>query len=54
EDAEVWTFLHNVVTSLGMEGMSSDESGENDMDSAFLTRTMPWQREVKREFKIID
>jgi hypothetical protein len=56
EDLEVWEFLHDVLQTLGEDGMSSDES---DIDTrtgteVYYNKKMPWRRDVAREMKIID
>jgi hypothetical protein len=54
DDALAWEFLNQVVTTLGSDGMSSDESGQEDMEPVFFTRAMPWRRDIAKELKIID
>lgn len=53
-DAPVWKFLLDIVTLLGSDGMSSDESGDENMEMVFHTRMMPWRRNITREVDIID
>ncbi|KAF9236395.1 hypothetical protein BU15DRAFT_63992 [Melanogaster broomeanus] len=54
DDALAWEFLNQVITTLGSDGMSSDESGQEDMEPVFFTRVMPWRRDIAKELKIID
>ncbi|KAG9315639.1 hypothetical protein JVU11DRAFT_3281 [Chiua virens] len=54
DDAAVWAFLLDVVSTLGSDGTSSDESGDEDMEIAFHNHGMPWRRDIKRELNIID
>ncbi|KAG8219713.1 hypothetical protein J3R82DRAFT_675 [Butyriboletus roseoflavus] len=54
EDACAWRFLHDIVKMLGTDGMSSEESGEDDMESVFFTSVMPWQRDIARELRLIN
>ncbi|KAG6373934.1 hypothetical protein JVT61DRAFT_6096 [Boletus reticuloceps] len=54
EDMCAWRFLYGVVRTLGSDGMSSDESGEDDMELIFFTSLMPWQRDMAKELRIID
>jgi hypothetical protein len=54
EDTHAWRFLCGVVQTLGSDGMSSDESGVDDMEPIFFTSLVPWRRDMGRELKIID
>ncbi|KAG8212870.1 hypothetical protein J3R82DRAFT_11198, partial [Butyriboletus roseoflavus] len=54
EDARAWRFLHDTVKTLGTDGMSSEESGKDDMEPVFFTSVMPWQRDIARELRLID
>ncbi|KAF9233650.1 hypothetical protein BU15DRAFT_66404 [Melanogaster broomeanus] len=54
DDVLAWEFLNQVITTLGSDRMSSDESGQEDMEPVFFTRAMPWRRDITKELKIID
>ncbi|KAG6370128.1 hypothetical protein JVT61DRAFT_12428 [Boletus reticuloceps] len=54
DDASVWKFLFDLVSALGSDGMSSDESGDKDMETVFHTHVMPWRRDLKKDLNIID
>ncbi|KAG6372665.1 hypothetical protein JVT61DRAFT_7421 [Boletus reticuloceps] len=54
KDTCAWRFLYSVVRTLGSDGMSSDESGEDDMEPIFFTSLMPWRRDMAKELRIID
>ena len=43
-----------MVTTLGVDGMSSEESDEEDFTSVFCVRMMPWRRDLSHELQIID
>ena len=55
EDLAIWEWLQELVCSLGVDGMSSDES-EDDDDTEILYRvkSMPWRRDIRKELDIID
>jgi hypothetical protein len=53
EDLDAWEFLHDVLQTLGEDGMSSDES---DIDTrtgteVYYNKKMPWRRDVAREIE---
>jgi hypothetical protein len=54
EEARTWEFLRDVVAMLGTDGMSSDDSGDEDMAPVFRTRAMPWRKNIQHELDIID
>ncbi|KAL4064026.1 hypothetical protein J3A83DRAFT_4191425 [Scleroderma citrinum] len=55
-DAEgvVWKWLSNMVMKLGADGMSSEESDEEDLTPMFHIKRMPWRWELSHELHIID
>ena len=65
-DEPAWTWLMEVLDTLGPDGMSSDksegEADEDHSDEAVLNRTaftfrvkrMPWRRDITKELEIID
>ncbi|KIJ09711.1 hypothetical protein PAXINDRAFT_17207 [Paxillus involutus ATCC 200175] len=54
EEVRTWEFLRDVVAMLGTDGMSSDDSGDEDMAPVFCTRAMPWRKNIQHELDIID
>ncbi|KIM55528.1 hypothetical protein SCLCIDRAFT_30313 [Scleroderma citrinum Foug A] len=50
----VWKWLSDMVTTLGVDGMSSEESDEEDFTSVFHVRMMPWRQDLSHELQIID
>jgi hypothetical protein len=52
---DLWTWLGNVLEELGQEGMSSDESDvENETETIYRPKTMPWRRKMDKELDLID
>lgn len=54
KEARTWEFLRDVVETLGTDGMSSDDSGLEDMAPILHTRAMPWRKNIQHELDIID
>lgn len=56
EDVDTWKFVHRVLTTLGSEGMSSDES-EVDTETSrtmYHVRVPAWRRDVDKFMDFID
>lgn len=53
-EGAVWKWLSEVVKELGPDGMSSDESDEEDLMPVFRVKPMPWRRDISKELQIID
>ena len=53
-DAVAWQFLSNVITTLGSDGMSSEDSEGEDTEPIFCTHILPWRRDIVKELNIID
>ena len=54
-DANIWRWLVDVLERLGENGMSSDESGvENEIETIYHIKMMPWRRNIVTELQIID
>jgi hypothetical protein len=55
-EAPIWTWLLNLVETLGPDGMSSEESevGEDDINSVYRVKVLPWRRNIERELSLID
>jgi len=52
---EVWNFLHQLVSMLHQEGMSSDESGEENGHIVYWVKTRQWRSaELIRFLHMID
>ena len=55
DDLRIWKWLLRLVETLGAEGMSSDESNdENDTELVFRVKKLPWRRNVTKEMGLID
>ena len=54
DDALAWRFLNNVITTLGSDGMSSEDSEGEDTEPIFCTHILPWRRDIVKELNIID
>ena len=54
DDVVAWRFLNNVITTLGSDGMSSEDSEGEDTEPIFCTHILPWRRDIIKELNIID
>ncbi|KAI6031653.1 hypothetical protein BKA83DRAFT_4122219 [Pisolithus microcarpus] len=54
DDVVAWRFLNSLITTLGSDGMSSEDSDGEDTEAIFCTRTLPWRRDIVRELQIVD
>ncbi|KAI6145328.1 hypothetical protein EDD17DRAFT_1442534, partial [Pisolithus thermaeus] len=54
DDVVAWRFLHSVITKLGSDGMSSEDSDGEDTETIFCTHTLPWRRDIIKELNLID
>ncbi|KAI6012943.1 hypothetical protein PISMIDRAFT_24750 [Pisolithus microcarpus 441] len=54
DDIVAWWFLNSLITTLGSDGMSSEDSDGEDTEAIFCTRTLLWRRDIVRELQIID
>jgi hypothetical protein len=51
----VWKWLHDMIETLGCDGMSSEESSvEDEINMVYKVKAMPWRRDIDEELKIID
>ncbi|KAI6102098.1 hypothetical protein F5141DRAFT_1065614 [Pisolithus sp. B1] len=48
-DKEVWQWLSDIVDHLGTDGMSSEDSEEEDTQTIFQVCGVPWRREIDKE-----
>ena len=55
-DLVAWEWLLYVITTLGNNGMSDDESDAEDGSYiyCFRTKKMPWRRDITKELRVID
>ncbi|KAI6141535.1 hypothetical protein EDD17DRAFT_1457740, partial [Pisolithus thermaeus] len=54
DDIVAWRFLHSVITKLGSDGMSSEDSDSEDTETIFCTHMLPWRRDIVKELNLID
>ncbi|KAI6017356.1 hypothetical protein BKA83DRAFT_4029954, partial [Pisolithus microcarpus] len=54
DDIVAWRFLNSLITTLGSDGMSSEDSNGEDTEAIFCTRMLPWRRDIVRELQIVD
>ncbi|KAI6126527.1 hypothetical protein F5141DRAFT_1209787 [Pisolithus sp. B1] len=54
DDIVAWWFLHSVITKLGSDGMSSEDSDGEDTKTIFCMHTLPWRRDIVKELNLID
>ena len=54
DDTLAWRFLNNVITTLGSDGMNSEDSEGEDTEPIFCTHILPWRRDIVKELNIID
>ncbi|KAI5995372.1 hypothetical protein EDC04DRAFT_2585874, partial [Pisolithus marmoratus] len=48
-DVELWQWLSDIIDYLGTDGMSSDNSEEEDMQTIFQVCSMPWRHDIDKE-----
>jgi hypothetical protein len=54
-DLRIWKWLLKLVKQLGPEGMSSEESDDqNDTEVVFRVKRLPWRRDITKELSLID
>jgi hypothetical protein len=53
-DLEVWKWLKSLMSTLGDEGMSSDESSTEDHWQVFVAKLMAWRRDCRDYMDIMD
>jgi hypothetical protein len=56
DDINLWKWLKKVLTTYGVDGMSSDDSVYDDhtMKKSYKTRSVPWRRNIDKELEILD
>src|ERR1700722_7543818 len=55
DDVPVYEWLQDVVTRLGNDGMSSDESDVDEWGrTVYAVKQLPWRRNIDKELDIID
>ncbi|KAI6135240.1 hypothetical protein EDD17DRAFT_1771942 [Pisolithus thermaeus] len=54
KDKDVWQWLSKVVDHLGNDGMSLEDSEEEDMQTIFRVHGMPWRCDIDKELQFID
>lgn len=54
DDIEVWKWLKSLMSTLGEEGMSSDESSTEDHRQVFVAKSMAWRRDCRDYMDIMD
>ncbi|KAI5986063.1 hypothetical protein EDC04DRAFT_2913529 [Pisolithus marmoratus] len=54
KDVELWQWLSDVIDHPGTDGMSSEDSEEEDMQTVFRVHSMPWRRDINKELRFID
>lgn len=53
-DLAIWRWLGTVVEKLGTDGMSSDESSTEGVETVYRVKKMAWRREIEASLDIID
>ncbi|KAI6136000.1 hypothetical protein F5141DRAFT_1208368 [Pisolithus sp. B1] len=54
KDKDVWQWLSKVIDHLGNDGMSSEDSEEEDMQTIFQVHGMLWRHDINKELQFID
>jgi hypothetical protein len=54
EDVPLWEWLHEVLERLGADGMSSEESAVEGLETVFRVKILDWRRDMTKELNIID
>jgi hypothetical protein len=53
-EAQAYEFLRDIVTKLGVEGMSEDETDDESTQAVLKVRPLYWRRNLEVEFQLID
>jgi hypothetical protein len=53
-DLASWKWLSAVVDRLGTDGMSSDDSSMEGVETVYRVKNMAWRRDINRYLDIID
>jgi hypothetical protein len=54
-DVANWEWLKSVIVELGWDGMSSEESeNEDDIETVYRPKILPWRRDMENELELID
>jgi len=55
EDLAGWKYIKDILLRLGTDGMSSDETGVADRQTAYYVKIIPWRREqVNKVMEILE
>ncbi|KAI6126693.1 hypothetical protein F5141DRAFT_969736, partial [Pisolithus sp. B1] len=54
DDLVAWQFLSSIITTLGGDGMSSEDSDGEGTETVYFTRSLPWRRDIIKELNLID
>ncbi|KAI6116548.1 hypothetical protein EDD17DRAFT_1443094, partial [Pisolithus thermaeus] len=53
-DLVAWQFLSSIITTLGGDGMSSEDSDGEGTETVYVTCSLPWRRDIIKELNLID
>ena len=53
-DVAVWRFLEKVLDLLGHDGMSSEDTCDDLLETVFRVKVLEWQRPMDEHMEIID
>src|ERR1700722_4167495 len=53
-DLEVWKWFTSILEYLGPDGMSSDESSMEGVETVYRVKRLPWRRDIAGYMDIID
>jgi hypothetical protein len=54
DDLPLWEWLQSVLQNLGSDGMSSEESGVEGIETVYRVKILEWRRNMERELDIVD
>ncbi|KAI6116948.1 hypothetical protein EV401DRAFT_2073001 [Pisolithus croceorrhizus] len=54
DDLVAWQFLSSIITTLGGDGMSSEDSDGEGTETVYFTCSLPWRRDIIKELNLID
>lgn len=54
DELAIWTWLKELLDVLGADGMSSDESTTENLETVYRVKRLPWRREMASNLEKLD